>query len=129
MNLTLDDAHDLFLPVTYDRAQEYVLQRSGSVQVSPLQPQHQVVTAASPAALSKSLRTSRHFHRHLPGRWKHGWRASKVKLPVLTPPRPGLCHKAATHHVVFVLSSAYNGKKAVLHLCKARTASFPPPNR
>ncbi len=32
--------------------------------------------------------------------------ASKVKLPVLTPPRPGLCQKAATYHVVFMLSAA-----------------------
>ncbi|MFJ2990888.1 SNF2-related protein [Collimonas sp. NPDC087041] len=36
------------------------------------------------------------------------------------PQQPGLRQKAATHHVVFVLSSAYNGKKAVLHLCKAQ---------
>ncbi|SFD15359.1 DEAD/DEAH box helicase [Collimonas sp. OK412] len=32
----------------------------------------------------------------------------------------GLRQKAATHQVLFVLSAAYNGKKAVLHLCKAQ---------
>ncbi|WP_211443556.1 DEAD/DEAH box helicase [Collimonas humicola] len=40
---------------------------------------------------------------------------------VAAPPQhAGLRQKAATHQVVFVLSAAYNGKKAVLHLCKAQ---------
>ncbi|MEO6920386.1 MAG: DEAD/DEAH box helicase [Collimonas sp.] len=45
---------------------------------------------------------------------------SEIAGAASTPPQTGLRQKVATHQVVFVLSAAYNGKKAVLHLCKAQ---------
>ncbi|AIY43454.1 Superfamily II DNA/RNA helicase [Collimonas arenae] len=45
---------------------------------------------------------------------------SEIAGAVSAVPQTGLRQKVATHQVVFVLSAAYNGKKAVLHLCKAQ---------
>ncbi|WP_211463015.1 DEAD/DEAH box helicase [Collimonas silvisoli] len=46
---------------------------------------------------------------------------SEIAVAGSAPAQPsGLRQKAATHQVLFVLSAAYNGKKAVLHLCKAQ---------
>jgi len=46
---------------------------------------------------------------------------SEIATVGSAPAQPsGLRQKVATHQVVFVLTAAYNGKKAVLHLCKAQ---------
>ncbi|WP_395823570.1 SNF2-related protein [Collimonas sp.] len=189
MNLTLDDVRDLFRPVTYDRAQEYVLQRrvlalkqdgdvinavvqgsgsnvyrqeiilstfddapdiesacscpvgnhckhvaaalieflqrhgrGGKLQWQPDSTHDQALVALSAPVLAKPLATPE--LKSTLARPMEAW-LGRVESEIAgagtgaLPQQPGLRQKVATHHVVFVLSSAYNGKKAVLHLCKA----------
>ncbi|AEK63574.1 DEAD/DEAH box helicase [Collimonas fungivorans] len=67
---------------------------------------------ASPAPVQALARTMEAWLTRVEG---------EVSAAGSAPAQPsGLRQKAATHQVLFVLSAAYNGKKAVLHLCKAQ---------
>ncbi|WP_211454397.1 DEAD/DEAH box helicase [Collimonas antrihumi] len=108
------------------------LQRSSSDQLtlpagkpSLQQPQAPPATPTTPATSATPAKPVAKSNAHAPlARPMEAWLArveSEIAAVGTAPVQPsGLRQKVATHQVVFVLTAAYNGKKAALHLCKAQ---------